>query len=284
MRHITGYFKGFFYYFKGIGFFIVHPALWKYVVLPWIVLAFLFSSVLGPYFILYPQYLEEFKKFVIDPPTTAIVLKLILAAMLLPVFSLLLLIPVFGSDLFEYTMVFLFGSEIKVFVNVILGFFAMLVFLLTQSVINKFFYKKLSRKVEETVLGKVVAASSKGFFKEMWEGIKDMWHALRVYVCVVLVILVCSFIPVVREVVSALSVSYYTGVAYLDYLFKRRNLHYKSKREKIRQNLGMVIGFGSICFLLLFFPVVNIFFIPLNVAVGTLLAVELTKTKTIQKA
>lgn len=282
MRHIGGYLVGLFYYCKGVFFFLTHPVLLKYTLLPWIILAVLFSSVLGPYFLLYPQYFDDFKRLLGEHASAEIVVKLILASVILPVMALLLVIPVAGPRLFEYAMTFVFGKDIKVFVNLILGIFALLVFLLVQGIVNKFFYKKLSRKVEEIVLGKVVPPGNKGFFREVWEGIKDLLHALKTYIGLAFVLLVCSFIPGVREVASVLSVSYCTGVAYLDYLFKRRNLHHQSKKEMIRHNLGLVLGFGSMCFVLLFFPIVNIFFIPLNIVVGTLLALELTKTASAQ--
>jgi CysZ protein len=154
-----------------------------------------------------------------------------------------------------------------------------LVFLLS-SVVAAPFNDALSEAVESILTGEPAPAFS---FKRM---VADVFRTIRlellkvfVYAGVVGPIFVVSlFLPGIGQVVSLVAfalTAIYLGVDYIDWPAARRDWSVRDRIRFTRQQLAAVAGFGTSVWVLLFIPVVNLFFMPAAVAGGTMLFVAM---------
>ncbi len=82
------------------------------------------------------------------------------------------------------------------------------------------------------------------------------------------------FIPVIGQIISVvgfLLTAVYLGVDYIDWPAARRNWSVADRVTLARRQLPAIAGFGTGVWVLLFVPVINLFFMPAAVAGGTIL-------------
>lgn len=156
-----------------------------------------------------------------------------------------------------------------------------LVFLLS-SVVAAPFNDALSEAIESILTGEPAPSFS---FKRM---VADVFRTIRlelfkvfVYAAVVGPIFVVSlFLPGIGQVVSLVAfalTAIYLGIDYIDWPAARRDWSVRDRLAFARRQLAAVAGFGTGVWVLLFIPIVNLFFMPAAVAGGTMLFVEMNR-------
>ena len=89
------------------------------------------------------------------------------------------------------------------------------------------------------------------------------------------------FIPGIGQVISLVGfalTAIYLGVDYIDWPAARRDWAVRDRVAFTRRQLAAVAGFGTGVWVLLFIPLVNLFFMPAAVAGGTMLFVDLASS------
>jgi CysZ protein len=79
---------------------------------------------------------------------------------------------------------------------------------------------------------------------------------------------------VLATIVGTLFSIFYSALDYLDYPMTRRFYRLKKKIEVTHSGGPLSYGFGCMAFLMLFLPVINVFFKPVLVVAGTSLFYE----------
>jgi CysZ protein len=155
------------------------------------------------------------------------------------------------------------------------------VFLLS-SVVAAPFNDALSEAVEGILTGEPAPPFS---FKRM---VADVFRTIRIELLKVLVyagvvgpiFLFSLFLPGIGQVVSLLGfalTAIYLGIDYIDWPAARRDWSVRDRIAFTRRQLAAVAGFGTGVWVLLFIPIVNLFFMPAAVAGGTMLFVEMNR-------
>jgi len=100
--------------------------------------------------------------------------------------------------------------------------------------------------------------------KSMARGIRLSVANLSKEITFVVLLLICSFIPLVGLVTTALIFlveSYYAGFGNLDFFMERR-YNVRDSRQFVKENRGLAIGNGAVFLGLLFIPIIGAFFAP----------------------
>mgnify|MGYP000865829420 CR=1 FL=1 len=262
MKHLLAYFSGVAHYYKGAFFLLRHASLWKYVLIPWGISLFVFLAVVFAYLFTFSSYIAPWAKTIELP-------KKVKSEFVDALLKILGNIEVDRGKLEENIMLLIF--------LVLFGIVALIIFFVVQSIASKSFNERLSCKVEEMVSGKVMLGKSMGFWQGVWQATRDKLKFLKSAFLLGMLLLGLNFIPGIGQAASFLVAGYYTGISYLDYVFDRRKYSYDLKKKKIKRHLAEIVGFGSVCFLVLMVPGLNILLMPFNVVSGTLLGVECSK-------
>jgi CysZ protein len=152
--------------------------------------------------------------------------------------------------------------------------------LLLSSVAAAPFNDALSEAVEHILTGKPAPPFSFGrMVADIARTIRLELLKVLVYVAVVGPLFLASFIvPGVGQVLSLVAfalTAVYLGIDYVDWPAARRDWSVRDRIAFSRRQLPAVAGFGTGVWLLLFIPLVNLFFMPAAVAGGTILFVAL---------
>lgn len=97
----------------------------------------------------------------------------------------------------------------------------------------------LSEKVEKKVTGKSYPFSIRQFFKDILRGIILATRNFFYEMALTVVILLCSFIPIVNGLVTPLLLfvgAYFYGFSFLDYALERRHLNRKQSIQYVRRH------------------------------------------------
>lgn len=181
------------------------------------------------------------------------------------------------------------GAFVKAFrwliglvVGLVTALLGLVVVFLLSSVIAAPFNDALSEAVESILTGEPAPPFS---FKRM---VADVFRTIRLelvkvffYAAVVGPIFVFSlFLPGIGQAVSLVGfalTAIYLGIDYIDWPAARRDWSVRDRLAFTRRQLAAVAGFGTGVWLLLFIPIVNLFFMPAAVAGGTMLFVEMNR-------
>ena len=241
--------KGFFCYLKGIIFFLSKPKLWKYAILPTIICLISYTGIFHFGKLFY-------KKFYL----VKILPKLMKSTPAVPKW-------IFNS----MTICILFLVGIIVFIAI--------------NLLSSPAQRLLSRKTEETLKGEVIyGKKKKGIIRKLLDMIRSLSYFI--FMCIIIVFL--NFIPVIGQIIALLIICKLTALKYLDFVFERRQLTYKEKKELTKQHIWLVRGFGLGCFIffilppftILKFPVsAAIFAIPISILSGTEFALKYLELK-----
>ena len=173
-------------------------------------------------------------------------------------------------------------AALRWFINLLLGLLlavlGLVLVVILSSIVAAPFNDALSEAVESILTGEPTPPFS---FKRM---VTDIVRTIRlellkvlVYVVVVGPMFLASFlIPGIGQIISLVGfalTAIYLGVDYLDWPAARRDWSVAERVTFARQRLAAVAGLGTGVWVLLFIPVVNLFFMPAAVAGGTMLFV-----------
>jgi CysZ protein len=171
-------------------------------------------------------------------------------------------------------------SALRWFINLVLGLLLALLGLvlvvILSSIVAAPFNDALSEAVEQILTGQSAPPFA---FKRM---LADIVRTIRleilkvlVYAAVVGPMFLASFVvPGIGQILSLVGfalTAIYLGIDYVDWPAARRDWSVGERVTFARQRLAAVAGFGTGVWVLLFVPLVNLFFMPAAVAGGTML-------------
>jgi CysZ protein len=148
------------------------------------------------------------------------------------------------------------------------------------SIVAAPFNDALSEAVERILTGEAAPPFS---FKRM---VGDVVRTVRIEALKVLIyagvvgplFLVSLFVPGLGQVISLVAfalTALYLGLDYIDWPAARRDWSVSDRVSFVRQQLAAIAGFGTGVWVLLFIPLINLFFMPAAVAGGTMLFVAM---------
>lgn len=244
------------YHWKATQLLFSHKRLWKYILWPWLIALFIF-------FIFFVVYIW------------------VCAAYVPRIQQKIPLNEKYRQDLREFLTVKLqvtpqLANEkpVETALQILFAIFAFALAILCQSIINAPFNERLSREVERILTRRLIVGSSPGYWKELWQGFRDKSKEIGLYLLVILFLLPFQLVPILGQIISLVVAFFLTGKAYCGYVFERRKLSFAVQKNKFRHHFLSITVFGAVSFLILITPVVNIFFLPLNVIAASMLCVE----------
>ena len=113
-----------------------------------------------------------------------------------------------------------------------------------------------------------ISNNDTSFWQQLIRGIKINMRNLAKELCIVILLLIVSFIPVVgiaSTVLIFITQAYYVGFGNMDYTMER-HFGYQESVHFVRNHRGMAIGNGAVFMILLFIPFIG-FIITLPLAV-----------------
>ncbi len=134
------------------------------------------------------------------------------------------------------------------------------------------FMSPVSEKIELHLLGAKHQHRNTSFQQQLWRGIRLNVRNLFMELCLTVLILIISFIPIIGWITSILLFvvqAYYAGFGNMDYTLER---HYKYKESIsfVRKHRGIAIGNGIVFMLFLLVPVIGVILVlPLSVTAAS---------------
>ena len=186
------------------------------------------------------------------------------------------------------SLVSAFRWVINLFVGLFLVIGGVILVWLLSSIVAAPFNDALSEAVEHIITGQDAPAFS---FKRM---LADIGRTIRLEVLKVLIYLAAVgplffasfFAPGIGQIISLVGfalTAIYLGVDYVDWPAARREWSVRDRVAFARGRLAAVAGFGTGVWVLLFIPLVSLFFMPAAVAGGTMLFVDLSTRDAIDR-
>lgn len=169
---------------------------------------------------------------------------------------------------------------IELVAGILITLFGLVLVLLLSSVVAAPFNDALSEAIEHILTGDVAPQFS---FRRM---LADIARTVRLELLKVLVylgvvgpmFLASIILPGIGQIVSLVGfalTAVYLGVDYVDWPAARRDWSVRDRITFVRRQLPALAGFGAGVWVLLFIPLVNLFFMPAAVAGGTILFLTL---------
>lgn len=136
------------------------------------------------------------------------------------------------------------------------------------------FYEKIAEKVDDSC-GGVANPVDTPWYRDIWRGIKDSARLVTLSLLFGVALFFAGLIPVVGQtvvpVIGALIGGWAIAMELTGVAFQRRGLYLRQRRQVLRRNRFLTLGFGTTAFLLFLVPGVNILLMPAAVAGATLL-------------
>jgi CysZ protein len=160
---------------------------------------------------------------------------------------------------------------------ILIGFFILLVvcyflFTILGGIITAPFNENISQIVEEVITNEKVVLGI-GFWRDTYVSIKGELQKLLFYFSILFAIFLLNFIPFIGNGVSvtlgAIFSCFFNALDFLDYPMQRKLFTFKEKLRLTLRGRMLTFGFGTIAFLMMFLPIVNVFMKPILVAAGT---------------
>ena len=183
-----------------------------------------------------------------------------------------------GASLNEATF---FQEFLHIFI-VIFAFFILLLvcyflFITFGGLVSAPFEENISQHEEQTITGSTYSTEL-GFWKETVLSIKAEAMKLLFYFSIIIPVFLINFIPMAGSVISTILGTgfsfFYNALDYLDYPMTRRFYKLRKKIKVVSSGGALTYGFGCAAFILMFLPVINVFFKPVLVVAGTSLFYE----------
>ena len=164
--------------------------------------------------------------------------------------------------------------------GLLITLFGLVLVVVLSSVVAAPFNDALSEAVEHILTGEQAPPFSlKRMVADIFRTIRLEIGKVLLYAVIVGPMFLASFIiPGVGQVISIVGfvlTAVYLGVDYIDWPAARRDWSVRDRVTFTRRQLAAVTGFGTGVWVLLFIPLVNLFFMPAAVAGGTMLFVDL---------
>ena len=169
---------------------------------------------------------------------------------------------------------------IELVAGVLIAILGLVLVLVLSSVVAAPFNDALSEAVEHILTGgRAPPFSLSRMLADIARTVRLELLKVLLYLAVVGPMFLASFIiPGVGQIVSLVGfalTAVYLGIDYVDWPAARRNWSVRDRVAFARRQLPAVAGFGTGVWLLLFIPLVNLFFMPAAVAGGTILFLAL---------
>jgi CysZ protein len=173
---------------------------------------------------------------------------------------------------------------IELVAGLLIAVLGLVLVLLLSSVVAAPFNDALSEAVEHMLTGRSAPPFS------VTRMLADVARTVRLEILKVILylgvvgpmFLASIFLPGIGQLVSLvgfLLTAVYLGVDYIDWPAARRNWSVRDRLSFARTELPAVAGFGTGVWILLFVPLVNLFFMPAAVAGGTMLFLSLERAQ-----
>ena len=241
---MTDFLFGFTYPFRSLKFFFSHPVLLKYSITPVIINILIYGSV----FIFSYNWLASGLESLTgaNQPGAGFWIEFIHTALMLVSLVILLLV-------------------------------SYLLFVILGGLVTAPFNEEISQRVEEIVTKGAVKHDT-GFREDAYISITGEMKKLVFYFFFLFLIFLLNFIPLIGNIFSAVIGAvfsfFYNSLDFLDYPMTRKKMKFRQKLKITGSGKMVTYGFGCAAFLLMFLPVVNVFFKPVLVAAGTSLYYE----------
>lgn len=171
----------------------------------------------------------------------------------------------------------MFHAILSVIFFIVLLFVCYLLFVTLGGLINAPFEDRISRAVEK-IITNTTYETNLGFWKENFMSIKAEFFKQAFYVSIIVPVFFLNFVPAVGSVLSTILGTtfsfFFNALDYLDYPMTRRFYKLRQKLSVVNSGGLLTYGFGAMAFLMMFLPIVNIFFKPVLVVAGTSLFYE----------
>lgn len=172
-----------------------------------------------------------------------------------------------------------FHGVLSILSGLILAAVGLVLVVLIASPIAAPFNDALSQAVEKVAAGKEAPRFELGAF------VRDLFRTVLFesgYLLIVLVTFIFSLVvpvvgPVVHTVFGFVLTASYWALSYIDWPAARRGLSLSQRIGLVKRRFTTMFGFGCAAWLLLFLPLINLFFMPAAVVGGTLLILDLEK-------
>jgi CysZ protein len=136
------------------------------------------------------------------------------------------------------------------------------------------FYEIISEKIEDE-LGGTPGATNLPWYRTIFKNLADSLRLILLGVLFAVPLFLLGFVPVVGQtvvpVLNAVVGGWLLAVELTGVPFNRRGLRLKDRRQLLRANRAMALGFGIPVFVVLLLPLAAIVVVPAAVAGGTLL-------------
>jgi len=173
---------------------------------------------------------------------------------------------------------------IELLAGLLIAVLGLVLVLLLSSVVAAPFNDALSEAIEHMLTGRSAPPFSVSHM------LADVARTVRLEILKVFVylgvvgpmFLASVFLPGIGQLVSLVGfalTAIYLGVDYIDWPAARRNWSVRDRVAFARNELPAVAGFGTGVWILLFVPLVNLFFMPAAVAGGTMLFLGLERAR-----
>ena len=169
---------------------------------------------------------------------------------------------------------------LEVIAGILIVLLGLLLVLLISNVVAAPFNDALSEAVENILTGDAPPPFSlKRMVADVFRTVRLELLKVLIYVAVVGPMFLASFfLPGLGQVISLVGfalTAIYLGIDYIDWPAARRNWSVTDRLSFSRRQLAAVAGFGTGVWVLLFVPLLNLFFMPAAVAGGTMLFVAM---------
>ncbi len=252
--------NGMAYFFRGFSFFVRHPRLWRYAIVPWLInlsMMLIFAVLVVRHF-----------GAVVD-----------LAAQVIPDIEV--------SHWYQQILVAML-SGVKAAIVLAIGLTFVLVgyvvFLIIGFAVAGPFNDALSRRVEELQRGTRGSDSTHvGVLAELRYSLVDQFRRLGLYVVCQAILFPINLIPIVGSLLYAtlsfVISSLFIGFEFVDHSMSRRRFTFSQKQAILRQHWLLIATFGVSLFVVFLIPLMNLVLLPLGVTGGTLLYADLEASR-----
>lgn len=238
------FFFGFVYPIKTIGFYLKHPKLVLYSIVPLIINIIIYGTI----FILSYNYLTDYSSKITGSGN-------IDAAWWQELLNILLLIV-----LFLLVLVICY-----------------LAFVTIGNLITAPFNENISRYTEMIITNKEIEYNL-GFWKDAFLSVKAEGLKIIFYLSILIPIFLLNLLPVIGSVLSTslgiLFSFFFNALDFLDYPMTRKFYTLRKKINTVTSRKMLSMGFGCCVFFMMFVPIINVLLKPVCVTAGTALFFE----------
>lgn len=170
---------------------------------------------------------------------------------------------------------------LTIILAVVLLIIIVFTFTVVANILASPFNDALSARTESLRLGHKTSTpfSLMGILKEAGRTVVEELKKLLFYLLVIGLLFLLNFIPIMGQILyvglGAAFTILWIGLSFLDYALARHEYRFGGKLRFVRRHFGSVLGYGAGVFLGLLIPVFNLVFIPVAVVAGTLLYLDL---------